>query len=443
MGREGEKRMSITTPKAEVAARARSTAAAVRGTEQPLTLAELQETLRRHRSSRICVSGSGRAEAPAADCVAIDLSRLRGIIEINEKARTATFLAGTTIDEASVELEAHGYSMVGAPADAAATIGGAVSVGARGYSPKEANFSGSIVELGLLTVEGDYLTVSRRKNAQYWQAVKLGLGALGVITHVTVRLRTYQALRSQRFSRSLDEMLDELNEASAKVDFYRAEWKPTSGKARVEVGWLEPASPAAVPARAFPLPAGDEESSTGGFRAAVKQGIARVLPKVAPIVDRVSSVLDRGDAAGLRDGRDVAGRTEFRSVMEYQFPQERVADAIGDLSELARVSRNFGGARARLSLLGGDDAFVSAAYGGPVVTLALEAQGSRAEAAFREAEELFIRHGGLPNWGTWNTFTGAEAADVMPRYSDFKHAVHDLDPNGRLVSSTTAYLRLH
>lgn len=438
--------MSITTPNAEVELRAEQAVAVDAGEERPATLAQLQAVLRRYRdtTTRIRIAGLNRRVERAADELVIDMSGLRGIAHIDKAGQTATFLAGTTVDEAAAELEAHGYSMVSAPADTAASLGGAVSVGAHGYSPKDTNFSASIVDLGLLTVDGNYLTVSARKNAEYWAAARLGLGVVGIITHVTVRIRKYQALRAQRFTRTLDEMLAELNEARSKVDFYRAQWKPTAAKARVEVGWLEDASPAAIPARTFTPPANPEPGEkAGGFRNAIRRGLARVLPKLAPIVDRVSTVVDRGDAPGLRDGRDVAGRSEHGRVMEYLFPQRAIADAIADLGELARVSHNFGGTRVRLSMIESDRVLMSAAYGEPVVALAIEAHGARAEAAFREAEELFIRRGGLPNWGTWNTFNGAEAADVMPRFGDFSHAVHDLDPHGRLVSGTASRLQLH
>lgn len=438
--------MSITSTTSAVELRGTGAAVAIAGVERPLTLAALQAVVRKYRDANVQlrIVGSDRREAPVGDFITIDVSGLRGVAVIDDSAKTATFLAGTTVDEAAAELEAHGYSMVGAPADAHATVGGAVSVGARGYCPRDTNFSGSIVEVGLVTSDGEFMTVSARKNAHYWPAVRLGLGAVGIITHVTVRIRDYQALRAERITRSLDAMLAELDEARHKVDFYRAEWKPTSGTAKVHLGWLEDASPAAVPARAFALQAGPgERASKPGLRAAITRGLARLLPAVTPVVDRVSGVFDRTGAAGLRDGRDVAGRADVGNFIEYQFAQRNLADVIADSAELARVSRNFGGCRVRLSMLAGDSAFCSAAYGEPVVTLAIESSGARSEAAFREAESVFIRHGGLPNWGGWNTFNGAEAADVMPRFSDFKHIVHDLDPHGKIYSDVAKRLRLH
>lgn len=436
--------MSNTTTTTAVQVRQRNEVAH-HGTERPLTLAQLQDAVRKHANSdaELRVVGSGRRHTPAGSFVTIDVSGLRGIALIDADAATATFLAGTTVDEAAAELEAHGYSMVGAPADPHVTLGEAVAMGARGYSPKDSNFSGSVAEIGLVTVDGDFMAISARKNAQYWPAVQMSLGALGIISHVTVRIREYQGLRTERMTRDLESMVRELDEARSKVDFYRAEWKPTSGHAKVHVGWLEDASPASIPARAFSISGAPSSTSGNGIVAKIKRAFDRLVPKVVPIVDRVSGALDRTETTGLRDGRDVAGRADVDSCIEYQFPQARIIDVIADLGELARVSRNFGGCRVRLSMVAGDNAWCSAAYGSPVVALALESSSTRNEAAFREAEGLFIRHGGLPNWGTWNTFNGAEAADVMPRFSDFKHIVHDLDPYGKLHSDVASRLSLH
>jgi hypothetical protein len=273
------------------------------------------------------------------------------------------------------------------------------------------------------------LRVSASRNPHYWSAARLSLGALGIVTEVTVRVRRYQALRVKRVKADLRSMLRDLPEARSKVDYYVAAWRPGHDAVKLTLGWLEDASPAQVAARrgnlSSALHAQDEKPSLFGR---LRAGVRRLFGGGAERLDERRE----GSTGSLAEGRDVAGANSSAVTMEYQFPLYKVDLVLQALHELAQRNRAFSGVQARLGMVARDDVWLSPAYGQDVVAVALDvsdASGRNLE-ALQQAEELFIYLGGLPNWAGWNTFTAGEAADVMPRYSDFLHIAHDLDPDG-------------
>jgi FAD/FMN-containing dehydrogenase len=408
---------------------------------RPTTVAQLRDAVRTavalgHHVRAVELDTAEAEPAAHTSGVGIHLGGLRGIVEVDDEARTATFRSGTTIDQAATYLEGHGYSMVGAPSNPRLTLAAAVATGAHSGAPTDASFSGSIAGIALVTANGDLVRVTSHKFPHLWGAARLNLGAIGIIAEVTVRVRPYQALRVKRVRRDLASLLRELPEAREKVDYYSATWRPGHDGARLTLGWLEDASPAQVAARRTSLTsitAADERKP--GLFTRIRAGIRRL---VAGSSSRFS---ERSEGGVLAEGRDVSGAGAGAAYLEYQFPLYRGGLVVEALHELAHGNSAFARASARLGMVARDDVWLSPAYGQDVFTIAIEvpdAASDRNREALAQAEELFIFLGGLPSWAGWNTFNAGEAADVMPRYSDFAHVAHDLDPYGQFGNAQTA-----
>ncbi|WP_192497190.1 FAD-binding protein [Gulosibacter chungangensis] len=388
---------------------------------------------------------TGIAAAPG---VLIDTSELRGMVRVDDTLGTATFLAGTTVDEANAELRKYGAAMIGAPGDGKATLGGAVATGAHGYAPREASFSALIDGVTLVTGEGRLLKISERTNMHYLPAARLNLGALGVIAEVTVKFRRYAKLRINRKRRNIERLVSDILEARAKTDFYRVDWRPHGDQALLTVGWLEDEAEA-LEAAAYPAIAAQAEprlQTKPRKRARFREKLAKFLPFLAPAIDRVSNLFDRTGAESVRQSTDVSGDADYGLQVEYQFPIAKARQVVAELGRLVSSGKAFAAANVRISLVAADGVWLSPAYGEDVVAVCLQLPGrfeEGAEQALRQAENLFIDLGGLPNWGGWHTLNGAEAAYVMPRYGDFAHIRTDLDPHGRTDNSALSRLLKH
>lgn len=388
---------------------------------------------------------TGIAAAPG---VLIDTKNLRGMVRVDDQLGTATFLAGTTVDEANAELRKYGASMIGAPGDGAATLGGAVSTGAHGFAPREASFSANVHGLTLVTGEGRLVQISERTNMQYLPAARLSLGALGVIAEVTVGFRRDTVLKISRKRRNIERLIRDIHEARAKTDFYRVDWRPHSDQAMLTVGWFEDAAQTLEAASRPELEEASENKKAAKprKRARLRERVAKFLPFLAPAIDRVANAFDRTGNEEVRGAGEVAGDADHGLQVEYQFPIRDARRVIAEVGRLVSADKVYAAANVRISLVAADDIWLSPAYGEDVIAVCLQLPGrfdDANELALREAENLFIDLGGLPNWGSWHTLNGAEAAHVMPRFSDFGHIRTDLDPHSRTDNSALSRLLKH
>lgn len=412
-------------------------AATVRATpnriEHPTTVAELVAAVRNASLSganiRPVGAGLSMTGLAAGNDVLIDLAKLRGLVGIDRQAGTATFLGGTSVDEAATILEAERLSIIGAPAIGSATLAGAMSTGAHGYAPREASFSANVAGISLVTPDGSLLKIDDRHNTQLWPAARLSLGALGVIAEVTVRIRDYVELRTNRKRRDIERLVRDLGEARAKLDFYRVDWRPHTDTAMLTVGWLEATAPAALPA------ASSSRRERGRRRDRIRARVARALPFLAPAIDAVANRLEPLGDEGVRAARDVHDGGEPLPFVEYQFPIAKAGNVVTALREFVHGNRAMAAADVRLTLVAADEVWLSPAYGRDVIAVMVRVPTADA-AALVDLEDLFIWLGGLPSWGGFHTLTGAEAAYVMPRFSDFSSIRHDLDPYERMQNET-------
>src|SRR5690625_7338860 len=68
------------------------------------------------------------------------------------------------------------------------TIAGAVSTGTHGSGIDFGNLSTQITELTLITPQGNKLVISATENSHLFEAARLSLGLLGVITKVEIKV---------------------------------------------------------------------------------------------------------------------------------------------------------------------------------------------------------------------------------------------------------------
>lgn len=366
-------------------------------------------------------SASGLAVAPE---VAVDMTAMRGMLRVDPERGTATFLPGTTLGEAMAALEDVGLAFANPTRNIDVTLGGVVATGGHGWGRGYGTISSQLEEVELVTGEGRRMRVSARRNAELWPAVRIGLGALGIMTEVTFRvIPAYSARVSERME-SFRGFLDDYAETMASADHVSATWRPHTGRVAVQRGVREPhqASGAIRP--------GVVASSGQDFWSSVRIGIAKAAPAVVPTLNRISNVLHsplkrKGSPAAALAARPAVPT----ATLEYALPIDRVPAVMRELDEIIARRRLSVPSEVLLTTTAPDDAYLATSYGREVGNIAVRMPSAMdPRPYFAAAEELFIDHGGLPHWASAHTLTADEIAYVLPRFGDFLAVRHRLDP---------------
>lgn len=195
---------------------------------------ELAELLLRAQAEGLSVAfrGSGRSYGDASlnqDGLLIDTTGWDRMLAWDPQTGIADVQPGLTIEGLWRRTLMDGYWPAVVPGTMAPTIAGCAAMNVHGKNNfKVGSFGEHILELDLLTANGETLRCSREQNADVFHAAIGGLGLLGAFTRIRLRLKHVNAgsLRVHALpTRTLDEMFDVFEERLPAADYL--------------VGWLD------------------------------------------------------------------------------------------------------------------------------------------------------------------------------------------------------------
>jgi decaprenylphospho-beta-D-ribofuranose 2-oxidase len=161
--------------------------------------------------------------------VVVDTSRLTRVLHWEPSSGVIETEAGLTIEGLWRRTVQDGYWPAVVPGTMKPTLGGCLAMNVHGKNNFRAGPIGEhVLEIDLLTTAGDVITCSREENADIFAAAIGGMGLLGAITRLKLRLKHVHSggLRVEsRSARSLDEMFDLFEEGLPENDYL--------------VGWLD------------------------------------------------------------------------------------------------------------------------------------------------------------------------------------------------------------
>lgn len=205
----------------------RSVLAACRYSE-PRSVEELAFTLKQAQSEGLTVAfrGAGRSYGDAAlntGGVVVDMTRLNRMLSWDPIAGVAEAEAGLTIEGLWRRTIEDGYWPAVVPGTMRPTMGGCVAMNIHGKNNFRAGpFGDHVLELDLLTPSGQLVTLSRSQSPELFHAVIGGLGMLGAVTRVKVKLKQVSSgnLRVDCIScRHLDDMFDAFEQRLSQADY--------------------------------------------------------------------------------------------------------------------------------------------------------------------------------------------------------------------------------
>src|SRR4051794_29332335 len=404
----------------------------------PRTVPEVIDAVARAREAGLAVrvAGSGHSFTDAAltDGALLHLEQLAGVQDADRASGLVRFGAGTTLRAASEQLAALGLAFENLGDIDAQTLAGAISTATHGTGARLANLPAQVAELELVTAEGGVLRCSADDDPDAWRAARVSLGALGVLTAVTVRAVPAFTLRRVDAPRPLGEVLDALDEHADGADHFELFTFPYTAVALTRTTHRVDGPP--QPPRRARRWVDDVALSNGALSLASMIGrrAHRALPTVNRLVTRAAGGAVRVD----RSDRCFASPRLVRfTEMEYAVPRTAAAELLrGALAivEGRRLPVNF---PFELRLAAGDDAFLSPAHERDTAYVAVHAYRGMPWGWFRDVERLAMELGGRPHWGKRHFQTAATLAPRYPAWDRFQAVRARLDPEGVFQNAYT------
>ena len=400
-------------------------------TDEAGIVAALEAARRRGETVRPAGSGHSFTGLVPTDGTLVNLAHHSGLVRVDARAGTATVRAGTTIRALGPLLAAHGLALENQGDIDAQAIAGAVGTGTHGTGAALGSLSSQVVGLRLVAASGEIVVCDESREREVFDAARVALGALGIISEVTLRVRPAYRLSDTRWREPLADVLDRLDElgrAHRHVEFF---WFPHADEAIVKAldETAEPPSERNA-ARSF----GEVVVENGAFWIICET--ARRSPKRVPGLARFATTSARPSRHVDWSHRVFASPRLVRfNEMEYALPRAAGPDCLREIRDWIEKERPGVVFPVEYRLVAGDDIWLSPFAERESCTIAVH-QYARQEwrPYFAAIEAIFRNHRGRPHWGKHHTRDARELSALYPRWDDFQRVRRRLDPEGRFIN---------
>ncbi|MFI9008679.1 D-arabinono-1,4-lactone oxidase [Actinosynnema sp. NPDC053489] len=410
---------------------ARTASANPHRVEHPASVAELAEVVAGASSVRPRGSGHSFTGIAVAPGVAVDLDAWTGVVEVS--GTLVTVRSGTTLRQLNALLDVLGLALANLGDIDAQTVAGAISTGTHGTGAKLGGLATQVVALELVLADGSVARCSADERPELFQAARVGLGALGVISTVTLRCVPAFVLHARESPGRLDAVLEEFDHLTAVEDHVEFHWFPHSDRVilkrnnRVD----GPPAPLSAARRFYEY----ELLENGAFGLVCR--VAKALPATTGALNRVcGSLISERDYSDASHRVFVTPRRVRFVESEYAVPRAAVHDVLRELRAVVAGLDRGVIVPVEVRVARGDDIWLSTAHGRDTAYIAVHQYlGMPYRRYFDAFERIASAVGGRPHWGKMHSL-GAEALrDRYPRFDDFRRVRAEVDPTGKFTNT--------
>jgi alditol oxidase len=154
----------------------------------PKSVEEVQEVVR--RCKKLKALGSQHSFNKIADSKEnqVSLKTLNKVVTLDKTANTVTVEAGIRYGDLAPFLHENGYALQNLASLPHICIAGACATATHGSGIKNGNLSTAVSGLEFINADGNLVTLSKRDDGERFYGAVVGLGALGILTRITLDL---------------------------------------------------------------------------------------------------------------------------------------------------------------------------------------------------------------------------------------------------------------
>jgi len=387
---------------------------------RPQTLAEVQEIVR--NASKVRVIGSRHCFNGIADTSGdlLWLGNMDHAAVIDREARTATVDAGVTYETLCPQLHDAGFALPNLASLKHISVVGACMTATHGSGNKLGNLATAVSRLEMVTATGDVIELSRDHDVEIFHGAVVAVGALGVVTKVTLDLQPTFLMQQDNYEKLLFHEVyahfDEITSAGYSVSFFLT-WQHDF----VDTVWVKQRVPSLTPV-AVP------ENLFGAALASARPSGELPPDRVLTPFGQPGIWHERLPHYAFHD----ALRTGNELQSEYFVPRRHAIAAIQAIARLkAGLAPILG--LSEIRTIRRDEFWLSSAYGEDAVGIHFNwlKDWEGVHAFLPTLEQTLAPFGARPHLGKLFAMSPRQLEVVYPRWADFRALVKKFDPLGK------------
>lgn len=373
--------------------------------------------------------GSGHSFTPLVptDGYLLIIDQLTGLLSHDAANQSATLGAGTRLGDIGPMLHREGQAMLNLPDIDRQTLAGATATATHGTGIGFPCLSGFVSELQLVTVAGDVLDVSAASHPELFNAARVSLGALGVVSQITLQNRAPYRLKAKNWVQPIDDVLASFD-ASAAAHRHFEMFPLTHSDYALVLSIDETDEPINNPP-----PSPEEEAAFGQAMAYW----ATLPPRERkPLVDGLAQQIGPTEAVDQSWKILSNIRNNRFNEMEYSVPLANGEPCLREILKTIQQQEIDVVFPLEYRYVQHDDTWLSMSAGEEDhAAISIHRVASEDyRPYFNLIEPIFWKYGGRPHWGKVHTLGAQQLTKLYPHFADFQKLRAELDPAGRLLN---------
>ena len=364
----------------------------------------------------------------------VRLDHLKNLINIDRTAGTVTVQAGIHLSDLNELLFSLGLALPNLGDIAYQTISGAIATSTHGTGRHLTGIAGQVSAMRIVAGDGSVMDLSSTKHSDLFQAAQVNVGALGIISQVTLNVVPSFRLQATEGAQRLDSILENLDELVDTNDHYEFFWIPHTKWALTKAN-NRTDDPVHIPSQIRRW-YGDMVLSNFAFGAVCRLG--RLRPALIP---RLATALPSSGVTTYIDEsyRVFASKRLVRFVeMEYAIPRANCAEALNRIRRMIDDRGYLVSFPVEVRFTAPDDIPLSTAHGRESAYIAVHMyKGTEFEPYFRDVAAIMADYDGRPHWGKMHFLGAEQLSKLYPRWNDFITARDRLDPQRTFANDYT------
>lgn len=373
-------------------------------------------------------SGHSFTDAVLTDGMIISLRRMDRIVKIDPSTRRVRIEGGITLKALNDALAENDLALENLGDVDVQSLAGATATGTHGTGARFKNLSANIEELDLVLADGTLTTLSESTDLDAWRAARVNLGALGVVTGMTLKTLPAFVLKGKDDARPVKEVFDNLDALVAENDHFEFYVWPYSDLSMTRTNNRVDAPPE----DRSRLSAWTRDMFLVNHVLNLVCMTGRRFPSMIPRLNRMAALLSEGDERIDLSYRIFASPRLVRfTETEYAVPRDTVIDVVREVKALVEKKRLDIPLPFEVRFVASDDALLSPASGRETAYVAVhQFRKMEWEPFFRSVRSIMDTVQGRPHWGKRHFETTHTLRPRFPRWDRFAEVRKRLDPEG-------------
>ncbi|WP_180144443.1 D-arabinono-1,4-lactone oxidase [Acinetobacter sp. YH12052] len=393
---------------------------------QPKNLEQLMDVVQ--SQPKIRMVGAGHSFSPLAKTTdtLVSLDHLKGILDIDAERCQSTVQAGTRLFDLGEKLASFDQALINQGDIDRQSLAGAIATGTHGTGLELPCLSALVTGFELLTAQGELLQCSAEQNSEIFQAGRVSLGSLGVLTHVQLQNRPMYKLKEQTRLCPLKDVMQNMQQwqyAHRHIEFW-----VFSHADQVILKTLDETEDDLQPRKDQWL----DDDVLLKFCAE----LTRFFPPLNPWLQKLLGVFVKPSMSVDWSSRifPSARNTKFNE-MEYQIPLQHGMNCLEEILHTLRRHKVPMFFPLEYRLVRGDDIWLSPFYQQDSASISVhQFYKQDYQVIFKLVEPIFLKYGGRPHWGKLHSLNARQLQNVYPKWQDFFNIRQELDPKQKWLS---------